>query len=204
MNRNKFIFILLIALTALCVLMTQPGVLAAAPADDLTVCRTNDVAWTRFLFAYTGTDVVDSWGYGAEGASGGLRGLIADAYYLDPLDPYFGTAFFFVVINGNYYTITGDATTTDCPGIDEDRGSGQPDGGLETITIEVGKGCFSWEFKDDYDNWSVVAVNGAQVFTQTQTEGEFTFVRLVLGQDNPVIDPDRYRLVFVGDTCDNL
>ncbi len=198
MNRNKFMLLVML------IVFTFPGLLAAAPQDDLFVCQDNEVAWVRFFFAYTGTDLVDGWGYVAEGASGDLRGLTADAFYLDPTDPYFGEAFFFVIINGQYYTITGDSTTLGCPDADEDRGSGEPDGGLNTVTIEIGKGCFSWEFLDEYDTWSIVTVNGAQVFTQTQSEGDFTFVRLVLGQDNLVTDPDRYRLTFVGDTCDNL
>lgn len=70
---------------------------------------------------------------------------------------------------------------------------GQPDGGLKTITKMAAPGCYKWDIQDDYGHWSYVAT------TCSQQEGDNTFVRLVLGPDNPITDPDRYRIWRVDD-----
>ncbi len=47
----------------------------------------------------------------------------------------------------------------------------------------------TWEVADDYGNWHDVGAT-----TPVQDEGSGGFTRLVLGRDNPVTDPARYRV----------
>lgn len=67
-------------------------------------------------------------------------------------------------------------------------GTGRPDGGLSTVTKDVAPGTYLWEIRDEWGHWSSVAT------TQSQTEGDRTFVRLVLGPDNANTNPDDYRV----------
>ena len=72
---------------------------------------------------------------------------------------------------------------------DCNAGTGRPDGGLSTVTKDVAPGCYHWEKMDENGNWGDTGAT-----TCSQTEGDRTFTRLVLGPDNSVTDASRYRV----------
>lgn len=67
--------------------------------------------------------------------------------------------------------------------------TGQPDGGLKTVSKDVALGCYRWEKLDEYNHWGDTGAT-----TCSQVEGDRVFVRLVLGPDNPDTNPDDYRV----------
>ena len=72
-------------------------------------------------------------------------------------------------------------------------GTGRPDGGIATVTLDAAPGLYHWEKMDAYGHWGDT---GAE--TWAQSEGDRSFVRLPLGPDNADTDPSHYRIFPVG------
>lgn len=74
-----------------------------------------------------------------------------------------------------------------------DIGTGEPDGGLETITIyDVVGEAFTWEVRDVWGNWHVID----SVVTPLQCEADRCFTRLVLGL-GVTTDADDYHVTAI-------
>jgi hypothetical protein len=83
-----------------------------------------------------------------------------------------------------------DTEAPECSEMNNSANDYGPDGGW--VEIEIGDPpcdpC-AWEVGDEYGNWHEVGA-----VTPVQDEGGGRFTRLVLGHDNPVTDPARYRV----------
>lgn len=82
---------------------------------------------------------------------------------------------------------------TDAPDCAHNLGTGEPDGGLDTITIyDVEGATFTWEVRDAWSNWHTIT----DVTTPLQCEEGRCFTRLVLGP-GASNDAEDYRVTAV-------
>lgn len=87
-------------------------------------------------------------------------------------------------------TFNADTAAPDCGAF---VGTGEPDGGLDVITVyDVEGDLFTWEVRDVYGNWHDIS----DVTTPRQCEDGRCFSRLVLGQGAST-DPADYRVEAV-------
>lgn len=77
-----------------------------------------------------------------------------------------------------------------CSDLSDEANAHGPDGGWVEITIQS-PSCdpCRWEIQDGYGHWQ-----DAGAVTPVQDEGSGRFTRLVLGRDNSITDPARYRV----------
>lgn len=86
-------------------------------------------------------------------------------------------------------TFNADTDTPDC----EQIGTGEPDGGLDTITVyDVEGEAFTWEVRDPWGNWHEIT----DVTTPLQCEEGRCFTRLVVGPGGSA-DVGDYRVTAV-------
>jgi len=192
MRRFIIVWISLMALLSTALVSVQ-----AATVSLFVSCieRKSESGLPRVWFGYESDALVDGVGYMGDSETSGFIGYAPNTLRPGRFEKVFGVelqtdgaqAFFQFIANDDAaYEVWADAST-DAPGC-EQVGVYGPDGGLKTITKDVAPGCYEWSIQDDYGHWSVVAT------TCSQSEGEHTFVRLVLGRDNPVTDEARYRV----------
>jgi len=197
MKREVLLSVLLVIIT-LALLVFGSRAVGAADVSLFVSCieRESESGLPRVWFGYEAGAAVSGTGYMGDSEQVGFIGFAPNALQAGRFEKVFGAelqvpdavAFFqFVTDDGEGYEVFADASNEaiDCAELESSYG---PDGGLRTITKDVAPGCYEWSIQDDYGHWSIVAT------TCSQQEGERVFVRLVLGRDNPVTDPDRYRV----------
>lgn len=182
------LFLLICAAWAVLVVVATISLVRAAP--ELTVCRVNDAPGILLRFTYDIDHAPIAWYHYAEGGYwtyttewGGEATITRAGGYAEYLVLDYG--------DSDYRVIHGDGTTGFC--------NPQTSGDLPTITLwNVQGNLFTWEIQDDYGNWHDVHDSSGTVYTPVEWAGDMPFSRLVLGRDNPVLDPLRYRVTVRG------